>query len=173
VATPAELTLRARPLLERFAAHGVEFIVIGGIAEILLGSPRMTQDLDICAAEDRGNRERLAMTLNDLDAKFRPPGLEGGFAPPQAWDAKSFGSFTSVALVTHYGPLDVWFRPEGTRGYKDLVVRAIDVELDGLRVKVAHIDDIIRNKEAIATTKYLTQLPLLRELREQLRKQDS
>lgn len=38
--------------LERFCAvlaeHGVEFIVVGGQAEALMGSPRVTYDVDLC-----------------------------------------------------------------------------------------------------------------------------
>jgi len=35
-------------VLDLFAAHGVEFIVVGGQAEILLGSSRTTFDVVFC-----------------------------------------------------------------------------------------------------------------------------
>ena len=162
--------LRARSLIEVLVRHDVRFIVIGGVAERLLGSPRLTDDFDICAAEDRENKERLAGALNDLEAVFRPPGVEEGYPPPEPWSAKSFSSFTSLALTTTNGWLDVWFRPDGTNGYRDLIRGAVEMEVAGSKVKVAGLDDIIRSKEAAATTKYLSHLPLLRELREQRRR---
>ena len=51
--------------------YGVEFVVIGGVAARLWGSPTMTNDVDICYSRDRGNLQRLAAALEDLDARLR------------------------------------------------------------------------------------------------------
>ncbi len=37
-----------RKIAEVMLHHGVEFIVIGGQAETLMGSPRVTLDVDLC-----------------------------------------------------------------------------------------------------------------------------
>jgi hypothetical protein len=147
--------------------------VIGGVAERLLGSPRVTADLDICPESSPENLRRLAATLNDLEAAFRTPGLEEGVPPPEPWDERSFGSFTGLALTTRLGPLDAWFTPDGTSGYRDLIEAAIGMEFQGIRFHVASLDDIIRNKEAAGGLKYLSHLPLLRELRERRRRSGS
>lgn len=162
--------LGARALLERLARHRVDYVLIGGVAERLWGSPRLTDDLDVCPATGRTNLRRLAAALNELGAAFRPAGLEEGFAPPEPWSESSFGNFTSLALTTPHGWLDVWFRPDGTSGYDELVRNAGEVELGGIPVRIASLDDIIRSKEAAGGTRYLAQLPLLRELREQRRR---
>lgn len=141
----------------------MRFVLIGGVAERILGSPRVTADLDICPASDEESLARLAAALNELDARFRVEGVEA-VTPPEPWSARSFGSYTSLALVTRFGFFDVWFRPDGTTGYHDLIRNAIDVEVAGVVVKVANLDDIIRNKQAIGGAKYLAQLPLLRQL---------
>ena len=39
----------------------VRYVVIGGLAAVLQGSPVFTQDVDICPARDRDNLERLAV----------------------------------------------------------------------------------------------------------------
>lgn len=151
----------------------MRFVIVGGVAERILGSPRVTDDFDICPAIARTNLERLASILNEVDARFRAEGLElEAFSPPEAWNANSFGSFTSIALTTRFGFFDVWFRPDGTGGYDDLIRNAIDAEVGPISVKVAHLDDIVRNKEAIGGPKYLSQLPLLRELQRRRREQD-
>lgn len=162
--------LGARALLETLARHSVDYLLIGGVAERLWGSPRLTDDLDICPATGRTNLRRLAAALNELGAAFRPAGPEEGMTPPEPWSESSLGSFTSLALTTRFGRLDVWFRPDGTSGYDDLVRNAAGAELAGLRVRIASLDDIIRSKEAAGGTRYLAQLPLLRELREQRRR---
>jgi hypothetical protein len=141
-------------------------VLIGGVAERLLGSPRGTADIDICPDRTRVNLRRLASALNELDAHPRPPGLETGFPAPEPWDERTFASFTSLALTTRFGWLDIWFAPDGTEGYRDLIERAIEMEVGGIRFPVASLDDIIHSKEAVGGTKYLSHLPLLRELRE-------
>lgn len=143
--------------------HRLEFVLIGGVAERILGSPRVTEDLDICPDVTPDNLRRLAAALNELDARFRVEDLEA-VTPPEPWNSRSFGFYTSLALVTRYGFFHVWFRPDGTAGYDDLIENAIDADVAGLELKVANLDDILRNKQAIGGAKYLSQLPLLREL---------
>jgi hypothetical protein len=150
-------------VLER---HDVAYVVIGGIGARIWGSPKNTDDLDICAATDRANLGRFALALNELDARFRTVGVANGcFSPPARWDGRSFDSFTAVALTTRLGWLDVSFRPDGTKGYVDLVKRAAEAEVGGVCVRVASLDDIIRSKEAADRPKHRADLHVLHELR--------
>jgi hypothetical protein len=72
---------REQSPLERFCAvlaeHGVEFIVVGGQAEALMGSTRVTYDVDLCYRRTPQNLERLAAlgTLN-LTLRGAPPELK-------------------------------------------------------------------------------------------------
>jgi hypothetical protein len=110
--------------------------------------------------------------LNEVEAIWRPQGLEKkGFPVVEPWSARSFGSQTSLSLLTSFGSFDIWPRPDGTEGYDDLIRRAIDVEVAGHVVKVVHLEDSIRIKRAIGGPKYLSHLPLLLELQEERRKQ--
>lgn len=169
---PRRIPLRPRPLLETLVRHGVRFIVLGGVAERMLGSPRTTDDFDICPARSRANLDRLAAVLNEVEARSAPAGLEDtGFAPVEAWNAASFRAQTSLALLTSYGKLDIWFRPDGTTGYDDLSKKAIDVEVAGLKTKAVHLEDSIRIKQTIGGSKYLGQLALLRDLLRERRAQ--
>ena len=59
--------------LRALVEHGVRFVLIGGYAAALRGSPMMTGDVDICHARDRGNLERLAEALQSLHARLREP----------------------------------------------------------------------------------------------------
>jgi hypothetical protein len=149
----------------------VRFVLIGGVAERLLGSPRTTNDLDICPATGKQNLTRLAETLNELGAVYRPAGRVSGFAPAEPWSAKSFGALQSLALATRYGRLDVVFRPDRTTGYADLVKRSADESVGGVTIKVADLSDLIRIKQAIGSPEYLAHLPLLYELRDERTRQ--
>jgi hypothetical protein len=65
---------------ERFcvllADAGIEFMVIGGQAEALMGSARVTYDVDLCDRRTPENLERLAAALRTLKLTLRgaPPG---------------------------------------------------------------------------------------------------
>ena len=84
-------------------AHGVEFIVVGGQAEVLFGSPRVTYDVDLCYRRTSENLERLAAALRELDVELRgaPPDL------PFEIDAKSLALGSNFTLTTRAGDLDL------------------------------------------------------------------
>lgn len=171
IGTPRPPRLRPRAILDVLERHGVEYVVIGGIGARMWGSPRHTDDLDICPATTRENKRRLAAALDELRARLRPPGLEEeGFAPPGGWDERTFGSLVSLAATTSLGWLDVWFVPDGTTGYDDLVRNAGDAVVGTHTIKVAAIEDIIRSKTAAGRNKDLAALDHLYEL-ERLRRE--
>ena len=164
-ASPA---LDVRSLLGVLARHEVEYVLIGGLAARLHGSPLLTEDIDVTPATHRDNLRRLAAALRELGAKLRVAGLAEGVEFP--FDERSFGSFTSMTLVTRFGLLDLCFRPDGTRGFSDLSEHADLYQLFGLQVRVASLEDIIRSKQAAARNKDLQALPTLRALQERLRR---
>ncbi len=51
--------------------RNVRFIVIGGIAAGLHGSPSLTADLDICYERSKANLEALASALQEVHAALR------------------------------------------------------------------------------------------------------
>jgi hypothetical protein len=164
---PPTPRLRPEALLECLAEHKVDYVVIGGVGANIWGSPRGTLDLDICAATTRANKQRLASALGELGARFRPPGLEeDGFPPPDGWDERIFDSLVSLATTTDLGWLDIWFVPDGTTGYDDLIRNAVDVRIGTHHVKVAAIADIIRSKQAAGRNKDLAAIDHLHELAE-------
>jgi hypothetical protein len=71
-------------------------------------------------------------------------------------------------LSTDLGNLDLLGAPAGTDGYDDLVEDATDVDLDGLIVKVASVDALIRMKRAAGRAKDRIELEILGALRDEL-----
>lgn len=152
-------------LLRALDAHGVRFVVIGGVAGALWGSPSATFDLDVCHARDAENRDHLAAALGDLHARLR------GVAEdvPFVLDAETLRLGDSFTFSTAAGDLDVLGTPQGTRGFEDLASRAVRVEVgDGVEALVVTIDDLIRMKRAAARGKDQAELPILEALREEL-----
>src|SRR5438034_1232875 len=81
-------------------AHAVRYVLIGGLAATLHGSPLRTGDADICPARDAENFERLARALEAMDARIRAPDLEAGVR--FACDARLAG-VELLNLTTRFG----------------------------------------------------------------------
>ena len=143
--------------------HGVRYVVIGGIAGATHGSPSVTQDLDVCYERSPENLEQLATALGSIHARLR--GADDDV--PFSLDAKTLAAGGHFTFLTDLGDLDCLGIPAGTLGYDDLVKDAVDIDLDGLVVAVASIDDLIRMKRAAGRPRDLAELEILGALREE------
>jgi hypothetical protein len=160
--------LRADEIFAALERGGVRYVVIGGLAGILHGSPLLTFDADICPDRTPDNLARLAAVLRDLGARIRTSDSPGGL--PFACDAAFLAQVELLNLVTDFGDLDLSFQPSGTGGYGDLVGRAEAMEVGGFPVRVAALEDVIRSKEAAARPKDQRALPVLRQLLDETRR---
>lgn len=160
--------LDAQSIVVCLNRHGVEFVLIGGLAAVLHGSPQVTFDADICPARHPENLERLAAALREMNARLRAADAPDGLHFP--CDAGFLAEVQMLNLVTDHGDLDVSFEPSGTGGYTDLIRNASSMILKDRSVRVAALEDIIRSKEAAGRLKDQAALPILRRLLEEIRK---
>jgi hypothetical protein len=155
-------------LLATLVDHEVRFVVIGGLAGNLRGTPVVTYDLDVCYARERADRERMAVALSELHASLRVARDDGELQFPL--DARALALGDTFTLRTDFGPFDILGTPSGTRGYDDLAAGATQFEVaDGVVVMVASVEDLIRMKRASARTKDIAQLAHLEALEEEIR----
>ena len=153
-----------RRALVALVGAGVEFLVVGGIAAVIHGSSQLTFDLDICYGRSPDNLDRLARALREMHATLRgaPPDL------PFRLDARALRNGDSFTFSTDFGPIDCLATPAGTQGYSDLLQNALEVEVEGVQVKIAGLDDLIRMKRAAGRPKDLYALEILGALRDEL-----
>ena len=131
-----------RALLASLHEHNVAYTVIGGIAVQVHGHRRTTKDLDVIADPASENLTRLAAALVALQA--RPRDLPGG--PPSA---EHLAHAPIVPpLTTRHGELHILRDVPGAPDYRELRDRALVVELDGISVAIAGLDDLIAMKRA-------------------------
>lgn len=160
--------LRADEIFACLERHGVRYVLIGGLAAVLHGSPLQTFDADICPDREGGNLQRLAAALQEMDARLRTPDAEKGVAFPR--EAAFLANQRLLNLVTRFGDLDLAFEPAGIAGFADLASRAEPFTIQGTAVPVARLEDVIRSKEAANRPKDLRALPMLRLLLQEIAK---
>jgi hypothetical protein len=132
-------------LLEALHRHGVEFVVVGGVAAQLHGWEGATADLDIAVSRDATNVERLNRALASVGAG---KGVVGGLG---------------TAFRTRHGRLEIVRRADGIGEYADWLRNADTHQIEeGLTVVVAARDDIVRSKEASGREKDRAALPQMR-----------
>jgi Aminoglycoside-2''-adenylyltransferase len=153
-------------VLQVLQQHRVRFVVVGGLAARVWGSPTVTNDLDICYARDPSNLAALAEALTLLGARLR--GVEAHV--PFRLEATTLRAGDHFTFETDAGDLDIIGVPAGTRGYEDLARTAETVELGGLRVAVTSLDDLIEMKRAAGRPKDRIELEVLGAVRDERRR---
>lgn len=158
-------------LLGALARHGVDYVLIGGLAANLHGSSALTNDADICPDSHPENLERLVAALREMDARIRADAEPEGL--PFACDADFLSRMRLVNLTTQFGDFDITFEPAGTDGYRDLAAHAVDFDIDGITVRVAALSDIIRSKETANRPKDKATLPILYALQDEIAEREN
>lgn len=150
----------------------VEYVVLGGFAAVLRGSPVTTRDLDVIPDRNPENLDRLGRALNRMNAMIRVVG------EPVA--TKIDGPFIAnmphmLNLVSDFGDIDLTFTPAGSTGeFAGWKLNATsELIAEGLIVSVASLDDIIDSKKTTNRAKDHLSLPYLESLRDELRSQSN
>lgn len=154
----------AHPLLGTLVAHQVDFVVIGGMALVLHGSARVTQDLDICFESGPENLAALGTALVSVNATLAGVADDVPFVP----DAGTLRAVEVLTLDTPSGRLDALARPSGAPAYRVLREEADRYDLGGFAVRVASIDHLLAMKRAAGRDKDLvdvSELEMIKRLR--------
>ncbi len=157
---------RPEQILAVLAEHGVDYVLIGGLAAAIHGSDMVTTDLDITPERSRANLSRLTDALRALHAGIRSDAVPDKL--PFSHDAVSLSKADRWNLTTDFGDLDIAFIPAGTKGYPDLRRRAIVITIMGTTTTVASLADIIRSEEAADRPKDRMAVPALRRLQDEI-----
>ncbi len=140
-------------ILKTLNRHDVRFVVIEGIAGRLRGSTTVTNDVDICHARDGANFGALALALRELKAD----------ADARALKFDDHFTFTTIA-----GNLDILGTPKGSGGYEALARTATKMDVGGVTVLVASLEDLIQMKRAAGRPKDLVEVEILSAVRDEI-----
>ncbi|MCG9895105.1 MAG: hypothetical protein MH204_06485 [Fimbriimonadaceae bacterium] len=114
--------------------------MIGGFAMIIHGSNHVTQDIDLAITLADDNPENLARALNKLS-----PSLMNGRRI--LLDRFAFGG-EFVRYLTDAGAIDFVRRGLPPDGFNGMWERRIEVEVEGVAIPVASLEDLLAMKEA-------------------------
>jgi predicted nucleotidyltransferase len=140
---PPTAALDLGELLATLYRHGVDYTIIGGVAVQAHGHRRTTKDLDVIPDPDHANLTRLHAALVELEA--RPRDIPGAATP-------AVEQLTAAPIVppltTRHGELHILRDVPGAAVYGELRSRALVVELNGIPLAIAGLDDVIAMKWA-------------------------
>jgi hypothetical protein len=157
-----EPELAPERMLGVLADHDVRFVLVGGFAAVIHGSPYLTTDVDVVPQRSEENLGRLSAALDAMHARVWTASEPDGIAFRH--DAGSLAGATVWNLLTDHGRLDLTFVPSGTSGFEDLERDAVHLTVLGVEVDVASLADVIRSKEAAGREKDRLVLPVLRRI---------
>lgn len=138
-------------LLGLLVDNQVAFIIIGGVAAVIHGSGRLTQDLDVVYQRTPENLMRVTQALADHSPYLRgaPPGL------PFRWSAATLLMGLNFTLETDLGSIDLLGEIPGGGGYDDLLAHSFEVDVFSLRCRCLELSALIRAKRAAGRPKDL------------------
>jgi hypothetical protein len=158
-----------REILRVLGEHGVEFVIVGGVAVQTHGFLRPTQDLDLIPRPSLLNLSRLGEALAALGA--RPWRAR---EPLDVTDPQLLKRAAVVPLVTDHGRLDLLngnLIGGAPQSYDALRGSALEVELGGRAVAIAGLDDLIRMKRAAGREQDLADIGALTRTDEELERE--
>lgn len=155
-------------LLAGLNGAGVRYVVVGGIAAIAHGSPRLTFDVDICYDPAPANRVRLARLLVEWKAYLR--GVEPGL--PWVLDDQTLRDSPMLTLDTIMGELDIMDRVAGVGDFEAVLESSDKATVLGVSTRVLALEALIAAKRAAGRRKDYEALLELEALREIIRRRE-
>jgi hypothetical protein len=152
----------AETLLRRLHTQGVEFVIIGGICNVLHGVTLVTQDVDVCCRFSPENLQRLEAAVRELHPVHRqtPQRL------PFVLSERLLRELRNVYLRTDLGVIDCLSEVAGIGGYDTVLEASVPVALSFGQCRMLSLDALIRSKETLGREQDLAALRQLRAIRE-------
>jgi predicted nucleotidyltransferase len=161
------MSTQLKRVVEVLNGADIKYIVVGGWAAALHGSPRLTLDVDLVYARDRTNIENLTKALQPLSPYLRgaPPGLPFKFDFATARNGLNF-----TLTVRDLGDVDFLGEIAGGGTYEQLLPFSEEMTMFGLKFRCVTLERLIQLKRAAGRPKDLEAIAELQALLEAKRK---
>lgn len=155
-------------ILAALVAHGIRFVVVGGVAGTVHGSARFTNDIDLCYDGAQDNVARLVALLAEWNAYLR--GVEPGL--PFVLDERTLRTSPILTLTTSMGAIDLLDHVPGVGDYAASLAASEAVRIGNTEFRALTLDALIASKRAVRRKKdveRLIELEAIRALRKRQR----
>ena len=129
-------------LLESLNQHNVQFLLVGGMAGVIHGHVRTTQDMDLWLKSDEENKLNLIRALEENGVAYLK-------------DVPLIFGWTSVAVGNYGFSLDMGYNLKAFRDidFDTCYERSLEASFDGVPFRVIHLNDLITEKLATGRAK--------------------
>lgn len=161
-------SLRLRQLLERLVEAEISFVLVGGLAMNAWGYLRATRDIDVVPGPDAENLAKLDGVLKDIGGKVE---VDDGLL-----DSNAISIFLRTGdrtlVVTDLGRVDILQGLPQIPSFAALDAQAVDVDMDGLAVRVCSLSHLLEMKRASERPRDRDDLEALEAAQERLDRED-
>lgn len=133
--------------------ESVKYLLVGAYALAAHGYPRATMDMDIWVMPSRENAEAVLRALCRFGALLQGLTLE---------DLQKDDTIFQIGVAPRR--IDVITGATGLR-FEEAFKRSLAIDVEGIKIHVPSIDDLIRNKKASGRTKDLADVEALEKLK--------
>lgn len=133
--------------------HKVRYVLIGGMAAILYGSPRITKDTDILIEATIENCQKLLTALKAVD-----------FGTANLTTAKKILK-NEANIFKDYVRLDVLTKIKGI-GFEEVWKGKVVKRIKGVRIPIISIPDLILSKKAVGRDIDLEDVRILKKIKQ-------
>ena len=142
-----------RDILQSLADEQAKFLLVGAYALAAHGYPRATMDIDIWVRPSPDNAEAVLRALR----RFGAPTSELTVTDLQKGD-------TIFQIGVAPRRIDIITGVSGLR-FDEAFANSIEIDIEGLKLRIPSVDDLIINKRASGRTKDLADVEALESLK--------
>lgn len=155
IAMTNEIRDSLRTVCDVLNRHGVDYLLIGGMAVGFHGYPRATADLDFWYEPRTENFHRIIEALEEL-------GVDTSSLKEVVFDPKK----TYLRIPQQNFRLEFLPSIPGVASFRASMENASETRLDGVLIKILSYDDLIKNKETLGRAVDRQDVEELRRRRE-------
>ena len=143
-----------KDILCAFSEENVKFLLVGAYAMAIHGYPRATLDIDLWVMSSPENSEAVLRALKRFGAPLHDLTLD---------DLQRDDTIFQIGVAPRR--IDIITGVSGLR-FQEAFIGSVEAEIEGSRVRIPSMDDLIRNKRASGRTKDKADAEALEALRD-------
>jgi hypothetical protein len=154
-------------VIETLNEASVRYTVVGGVATILHGAPRMTGDLDLAVILQKENLLSLISAMDRLGYKPKAPVNPGDLSDPEVRESwkkeKGMKVFTFFHPKRPFAEVDILI--DERIDFSGIWERRVEYHARNVSIPTASIDDLITMKRGPARDKDLSDIAALNRIK--------